>query len=83
MKFLNPSELNKLVYLDYEGTNFDGYKFKINNSPTIRTSKSNKVMSCTCKLHSIKLVKDKDCRYVTAFNFYAEKKRNINQKPVV
>ena len=70
MKFLNPSELSKLIYLDYEGTNFDGYKFRINNSPTIRANKKGKVVSCTCKLHSLKLVEDKKCRFLIAFEFY-------------
>jgi len=79
MKFLNPSELSKRIYLDYEGTNFNGYKFRINNSPTIRTNKKGKVCSCTCLLHSIKLVKDNDCRFTIAFEFYEKQKRNISK----
>lgn len=67
MKFLNPSELSNLIYEDYKGTNFDGYKFKINNSPTLRVSKQGKIISCTCQLHSIKLVKEKACRFTIAF----------------
>ena len=70
MKFLNPSELSKLVYLDYEGTNFNGYKFKINNSPTVRTNKRGKILSCTCKLHSLHSPKDRDCRFTIAAIFY-------------
>lgn len=70
MKFLNPSELSERIYLDYKGTNFNGYKFKINNSPTIRANKKGKILSCTCKLHSIKLVKDKKCRFTMALEFY-------------
>lgn len=71
INFLNPSELSKRVYLEYEGKNFNGYKFKINNSPTIRVSKGkqNRILSCTCKLHSIKEL-TQNCRFTIALGIY-------------
>ena len=80
MKFLNPDELAKRIYLDYKGKKFDAYKFRISNSPSIRVSKEGVVRNCTCLYHSLKPVK-KPCRFTDAFKIY--EKRNINQKPAV
>ena len=76
MKFLNPSELSKLAYIDYEGTKFIGYKFKINNSPTVRMSRTGKRISCTCKHSSIK--EEKNCRYILAIEFFRNANHQIN-----
>ena len=49
MKFLNAAELSKLIYEDYNGREFIGYKFKINNSPIIRVSKESGEVSKDCR----------------------------------
>ena len=76
MKYLNYHELSKLVYEDYTGKNFIGYKFKIDNSPTIRFSKEYKnLKSCSCAFHSIKDIDfKKDCRYTKALKIKLDEK---------
>lgn len=68
---LSSEELAKLIYTDYKGKSFIGYKFKIPKSPTIRVSKINSaIYSCTCRAHSIhgdKSVEKIKCRYTEAF----------------
>ena len=81
MKFLNSAELTKKIYEDYIGIQFIGYKFKINNSPTIRVTKgAKKLLSCTCKLHSIHSLKDKKCRFTEAFELWKEWNKSSNQQ---
>ena len=70
MKLLSAEDLSKKIFKDYEGTSFTGYKFKIENSPTIRVSKENPdyIKSCTCKFHSVKDINQKkDCRFTSAY----------------
>ena len=73
MKFLNSEELAKLIYLDYKGNNYNGYNFRISNSPAIRTNKEGKILSCTCKRHSIHGDKKPEKVYIIA-------KKNLNKE---
>ena len=83
MKYLNSEELAKLIYLDYKGNNYNGYNFRISNSPTIRTNKEGKILSCTCKRHSIHGDKKPEkvyCRFTDAYKIWQKmEKWNISQ----
>lgn len=73
MPLFTSEELAKLIYVDYEGINFIGYKFKIKKSPLIRLAngKTFKVISCTCAFHSVKDVDmKKHCRFTKATLIY-------------
>ena len=76
MNLLSSEELAKLVYLDYKGDKFTGYKLKIKNTPLVRVSngEQKRINSCTCKAHSIHGMK-KHCRYTKAVTLFIRKER--------
>ena len=78
IKPFTSEQLSRLICEDYNGTNFIGYKFKISNSPLIRINKESKnIISCTCRLHSIKDIDmKKDCRFISALRLWMSEKSN-------
>ena len=80
MNFLSAKELKDLIYLDFEGANFIGYKFKISNSPCIRVTKEAGKITCSCKNHTIHADKKTEkvkCRFIEAYKIYDENKKYL------
>ena len=78
MNLLSSKELAKLVYLDYKGEKFTGYKLKIKNTPLVRVSngEQKRINSCTCAHHSIKDIgMKKHCRYTKAVTLFIRNER--------
>ena len=84
MKFLNSSELSKLVIEEGRGHNYIFYSFKeIKNPPSIKIDiDTNIPKGCTCKHHSIKNIHcdiDDACRYMKAVSKFLKNDKNTNK----